>query len=163
MSEKQSALRSPWIIGWLIMLVIFVMANIVMIWLATDRPGLVVDDYYERGQDYEQNMLKKKARHPGWKLRILAPRRIVVNQPAAFSFTVKDKEGNPVEVPEAMFRAYRPADAKADFEVPMVADGPGKWKADVTFPLLGAWDVLVTVEHNGDEYHDDYRVNARPE
>ncbi len=163
MSQKQSALRSPWIRAWLGLLVVFVIANGVMLYLAFDRPGLVVDDYYERGQDYEQNMLKKKARHPGWKLKILPPRRIVVNQPAPFAFTVKDQEGQPVEVGEVMFRAYRPADAKADFELPMVADGQGRWKADVTFPLLGAWDVLVTVEHNGDEYHDDYRANARPD
>ncbi|MCG8425825.1 MAG: FixH family protein, partial [Chromatiales bacterium] len=73
MSEKQKALRSPWVIAWISMFVIFVIANIVMIYLAADRPGLVVDDYYERGQDYEENMLKRMAKDPGWKMKIDAP------------------------------------------------------------------------------------------
>ena len=42
--------------------VAFFVANGVFIYLAlNNNPGLVVDDYYERGQDYEKNMLKRMA------------------------------------------------------------------------------------------------------
>ena len=88
MSEKQKALRSPWVIAWIGMFVIFVVANIIMIYLAADRPGLVVDDYYERGQDYEENMLKRLAKDPGWKMKIDAPEFVDVGKPATFNFSV---------------------------------------------------------------------------
>ncbi|MCW8847766.1 MAG: FixH family protein, partial [Sedimenticola sp.] len=60
MTEKQSPWRNPWVLGWVGLVVVFLLANFVMIYLAiTKNPGLVVDNYYERGQDYEKNMLKR--------------------------------------------------------------------------------------------------------
>ena len=79
MSEKQSPWRSPWVIAWVSMLVVFFVANMVMIFLAVDRnPGLVVDDFYERGQDYEENMLKRQAADPGWNMKLSEPEKIEI-------------------------------------------------------------------------------------
>ncbi len=83
MTDKQSPWRNPWVQGWIGLLVVFIAANIVMIYLAVSHsPGLVVDDYYERGQDYEKNMLKRQAKNPGWQMKVIAPERVDVAMPA---------------------------------------------------------------------------------
>ncbi|MEJ1298281.1 MAG: FixH family protein [Candidatus Sedimenticola sp. (ex Thyasira tokunagai)] len=161
MSEKQSPWRSPWIIGWMSMLVIFVAANIVMIYLAIDdSPGLVVDDYYERGQDYEENMLKRQARDPGWKMKVIAPEFVDIGKPALFSYKVTDKEGNPATPDSVTFYVYRPADKDLDFSVPMKQVEVGFYQAEVTFPLLGVWDILVSNKVGEDEYNQPHRISA---
>ncbi len=161
MSEKsQSALRNPWVLFWISIPLTVVIVNVTMIILSLDRPGLVVDNYYERGRDYERNMLSRMAKDPGWEQRIEAPRFVDVNVPAPFHFRVTDQEGEPVTPDEVIFRAYRPADARADFEVPMQKIEPGMFSADITFPLLGVWDILVSTVSGEDEFNTAYRLSA---
>ena len=57
MDKKQSAWRNPWVIAWVSILIGFFIISGTRIYFAvTTSPGLVVDDYYERGQDYEENI-----------------------------------------------------------------------------------------------------------
>jgi len=159
--NKQKALRSPWVIGWITMFVIFVMANVVMIYLAlTDSPGLVVDDYYDRGQDYEKNMLKRQARNPGWNLKVLAPVYVDVAKPSVFGLRVQDKDGNTFVPDSVTFYAYRPADSKQDFSVPMMQTKSGLYEAPISFPLLGVWDILISVRQDDIEINMPHRLSA---
>lgn len=161
MSEKQSPWRSPWVIGWTTMLVIFIGANIVMIYLAINEgPGLVVDDYYERGQDYEENMLKRQARDPGWKMKVLSPKYVDIGKPTLFRFKVADAEGQPVTPDSVIFYVYRPADKNLDFSVPMEQAEPGIYQAEVTFPLLGVWDILISNRSGDIEINHPHRISA---
>lgn len=161
MTNKTSAWRSPWVIAWVSMLVIFFVANVIMIYLAVDRnPGLVDKDFYDRGQYHEQNMLKRQARDPGWKMKLEAPKFVDVGKPTSYGFRIEDREGNPVTPDSVTFYVYRPADADADFSVPMEADAPGHYGAEVTYPLLGVWDILVSVRKGEDEYNHPHRVSA---
>lgn len=161
MTEKKSAWQSPWVIAWVAMVAIFFTMNAVMVYLAeSNNPGLVVKDYYKRGQDYEKNMLKRQARNPGWQMNVELPPKIGVNEPVICRFSVMDKEGRPVE-PEAVdFHAYRPSDARQDFSLPMRKTGPGRYEAEIRFPLLGAWDTLVSVKHGEDEYNAPKRIGV---
>ncbi len=159
--HKQKALRSPWVIGWIAMFVIFVMANVVMIYLALhDSPGLVVDDYYDRGQDYEKNMLKRQARNPGWKLKVLAPEYVDVAKPSVFGLRVLDKDGNAFVPDSVIFYAYRPADSKQDFSVSMKQTKSGLYEAPISFPLLGVWDILISVRQDDIEINMPHRLSA---
>ncbi len=161
MSEKQSAWKSPWVRGWLGLLVVFVCANMVMIYLAvTKNPSLVVEDYYERGQDYEQNMLKRRAARPDWEMRVRPPKRTEVGQPALFGFEVKDAAGAPVTPDDVVFYAYRPSGAEHDFSAPMRAVRAGYYEADIAFPLLGVWDILISVKNGEQELNAPYRLSA---
>ncbi|MCG8049204.1 MAG: FixH family protein [Candidatus Thiodiazotropha endolucinida] len=161
MTEKKSAWQSPWVIAWVAMVVIFFTMNMIMIYFAIDNnPGLVVDDFYERGEDYEENMLKKQARNPGWIMSIDMPRKIDVGQSVVCRFTVKDKVGNPISRDGVTFYAYRPSDAKQDFSVAMNQVGPGEYEAEVSFPLKGAWDALVSIKNGEDEYNTPKRIGV---
>ena len=85
MADKNSAWRSPWVIAWVAMVIIFFSMNLFMIFMATDNnPGLVVDNFYERGQDYEKNMLKRQARNPGWVMQMQLPKLIKEEDAKAF-------------------------------------------------------------------------------
>ncbi|MDJ0806122.1 MAG: FixH family protein [Gammaproteobacteria bacterium] len=159
--KKNSAWRSPWVIAWVAMVVIFFTMNLIMIYMATDNsPGLVVDDFYERGQDYEKNMLKRQARDPGWKMRVELPRKIEVDQTVVCRFRVSDKAGQPVQPDGVTFYAYRPSDKDADFSVPMKLVAPGLYEAEVRFPLLGAWDTLVSARKGEDEFNTPKRIGV---
>jgi nitrogen fixation protein FixH len=161
MTEKKSAWRSPWVIAWVAMVVIFFSMNMIMIFLAmNNNPGLVVEDFYDRGQDYEKNMLKRQARDPKWRMKVELPKKIEIGQPVLCRYTVTDRQGNPIDRDEVTFHAYRPSDAKQDFTVPMQRVGPGAYEATVSFPLKGAWDTLVSIRNGEDEYQVPKRIGV---
>ena len=159
----QSAWRSPWVYGWFSVLVVVMSANFIMIYLAVDNnPGLVVEDYYDRGQTYEKNMVARMARNPGWEMRIAEPKKLRMNKPAVIEFRLATKEGGAVNPDNVTFYAYRPSNAKEDFSLPMQAMGNGLYQAEVTFGLKGIWDVLVSVEKDGEEYNESLRLGVMP-
>jgi len=160
-ANKNSAWRSPWVIAWVAMVVIFFSMNLFMIFMAVDNnPGLVVDDFYARGQDYEKNMLKRQARDPGWTMRIQLPKKIEVNETVTCRFSVKDKAGLPISPDSVTFYAYRPSDSDQDFSVPMREVETGLYEAQLSFPLFGAWDALVSVKNGEDEFNTPRRIGV---
>lgn len=162
--KKEKALQSPWVLFWIAMFVVFVSANMVMIFLATDRPGLVAEDYYDRGQDYEENMIKRRNRRPDWKMEIHPPGKVFLNKLAFFEFTVTDAEGNPPALDQVIFRVYRPSSSKYDFELPMEQTGEGRYQVNATFPLPGVWDILVSTVTGEDEWNTAHQLFvAKPE
>ncbi len=160
--KKDSPWRNPWFLGWMGLLAAFLMANFFMIYLtiSSDSPGLVVDDYYNRGQDYEDNMLKRKAKDPGWKMKVIAPESIEMAKDVIINFSVRDTAAKPINRDSVVFRVYRPSDAKQDFTVPMQRIDDGLYEAHVSFPLPGVWDVLVTVPNEDIEINFPHRVDV---
>jgi nitrogen fixation protein FixH len=143
------------------MVVVFFSMNMILVYMAADNnPGLVAENFYERGQDYENNMLKRLARDPGWSMRIELPKKIEVDQPVVCRFTVKDKSGAPVSPDAVTFHAYRPSSDKEDFSVPMEEVAPGIYEAQVSFPLKGAWDTLVSARQGEDEFNTPKRLGV---
>ena len=159
--KKQSAWRSPWLIGWILLIVVVLVVNIIMITFSiSGNPGIVVEDYYDRGKDYEQNMLKRMARDPGWQMNIEAPDFIELDQPTTFRYTVVGKDGELVDVNKVVFYAYRPSDVNMDFSKEMQLVEPGLYQVDVSFPLKGAWDILVSAKGESDEYNTPLRIGV---
>lgn len=162
MSKTQSGWRNPWVIGFIVMGIIFVGANINMIYLASTRaPSLVSENYYERGQDYEKNMLKRLAKDPGWHMQLTPPATVTMSHPAVFVFTLEDKQGKFVDPDSVILRAYRPTDSSADFSEPMKKLSAGNYQAEVKFPLKGEWDLLVSVVEGEDEFNVSQRMSVK--
>lgn len=165
MGEKRtSAWRSPWVIGWIGLVVVVLGVNLTMVVLAVaTNPGLVNDNFYERGQDYEKTLMSRRARDPGWVLSADFPSEIKAGELTWLRIFLVDKAGQPVSPEGVTFFAYRPSDRTKDFSQPMVAEAKGRYAAQVSFPLYGVWDTLVAVEQGGDEYTTGARVRvARP-
>jgi nitrogen fixation protein FixH len=160
-AKKQSAWRSPWVWTIIGFFLVFLSANIYMLTLAGDSsPRLVNQDYYKRGEDYEENMLKRMAKDPGWVMKIEAPEFIDVAVPTTFVFTVFTKEGEPVDPDLVTFYAYRPSDGTHDFSQPMSKEAAGRYQTEVSFPLKGVWDILIAAKQGEEEYQTPYRFSA---
>ncbi len=165
MSNKQSAFRSPWVIGWLVLLLTVLAMNITMVYFSQDEfSGLVVDDAYERGKDYHENLRKRTEERPKWSTRVefagaknyMGDLKVAAfNKPVKLDYVVADQQGAPVVPHSVTFYAYRNSDASQDFSVEMTQAEPGHYQADISFPLKGVWDTYVTattgvgnIEHN---------------
>ncbi len=146
---------------WCGLLLIFFVANGVFIYLAlTNNPGLVVDNYYERGQDYENTMLSRLAANPGWEMRIELIDSPVLHQPANLRFHLSSNSGELLPPDTVRLFAYRPSNAAGDFDLPMRDLGNGVYDVDVTFPLPGVWDLLAVVIKDDAEFSEALRVHV---
>ncbi|MCW8930247.1 MAG: FixH family protein [Gammaproteobacteria bacterium] len=151
-SKKISWYKSPWVIGWLLLVLVVLAVNSFMIIQSiNDFPGLVVEDFYERGQDYEENMLKKLENNEKWTTEFQIS-EIHLNKPANISFVITDSMGKPAPVEKVTLFAYRPSNAKKDFSVPMnLSDEKKTYQANVTFEIKGKWDLLASLVIEGVE------------
>jgi nitrogen fixation protein FixH len=138
--------------------------NITMVVLAiVTNPGLVRDDYYEGGRKVERTIESRLAAESKWTARIDTPEDIRAEAPARVHFAAVDKAGQPIRPDTVTYYVYRPSDAGRDFSLPMTAVGPGLFEADVTFPLPGVWDTLVSVRLGDEEETYPQRIGvARP-
>jgi nitrogen fixation protein FixH len=159
-----SAWRSPWVIGWIALVVSVLAVNGVMIYFAvTTNPGLVVENYYDRGQYYEHHLASKLAQDPGWNMRVELPQEIKAGESSVLRFYLTDREGRPVASDAVTFYAYRPSDVSRDFSLPMESEGPGRYAVRVSFPLMGVWDTVFAARLGQDENNRGQRVLvARP-
>jgi nitrogen fixation protein FixH len=160
---SKRAMRNPWVLGWIAMVVIVLGVNIAMVTLAiTTNPGLVTKDYYERGQDYEQHMASRRAERAklGWQLDLKQPAASLIDQPGAYRFTALDAKGKPLAGAQVVLYAYRPSNAGNDFSVPMTEAAPGVYQANVAFPLKGVWDLIVNVKRDGHDYDVPQRIHV---
>ena len=159
--NPNSAWRSPWVLGWIGLVVTVLTVNLVMIYLAfATNPGLVNADYYERGQDYERTLVSRQARAPDWTIATDIPTPLRVGQPEWVRVFLVDKAGQPVDPQTVTFHAYRPSDAGRDFSIIMQREDRGRYAAQVSFPLVGVWDTLIAVGSGEDEHNLAARVNV---
>ncbi len=151
-TEKKQWYKSPWVIGWLLLLATVLGVNIFMIIQSiTKFPGLVVDDFYQRGQNYEKNIHKKLKNNEHWKTQFKYS-KIYLNRPATIQFSITDQQGNKARVEHIKLYLYRPSNAKKDFSMPMsAADKDNTYQASVTFDRKGKWDILASVVIDGTE------------
>ncbi|VFN01859.1 MAG: Nitrogen fixation protein FixH [Candidatus Kentron sp. G] len=146
-------------------LFIILCANATMIYLAIDtNPGLVVVDYYDRGQNYERTVLTRQALSRKLSLQLDVPPEIEQGEPATFRFTGTDNEGRLIEPDAVTLYAYRPSNCAHDFSLPMTKTTPvtkagkGSYLARTTFPLQGVWDIVIAVEQDGVKHNVARRV-----
>lgn len=153
--------KSPWVIAWIALVIVVLGVNAVMVYLAVaTNPGLVVEDYYERGQNFERTLFSKDARDPGWVLTTDIPQDIRAGELTKIRFFLVDKAGQPVTPDAVDLYVYRPSDAARDFSVGMKEEAPGRYMAEVSFPLVGVWDTLVAARNGEDEHHIGKRIEV---
>ena len=160
------ALRNPWVLGWIALVVVVLGVNAGMITTAiVTNPGLVDKNYYEEGRQLERNITKNEAARNalGWQIKLDQPSRSVMGQEAVYHFTAYSSIGLPLNKLAPTLTAYRPSDANADFTMTMKEIGPGQYEARPVFPLKGAWDVSVNVKHQEHDFKlAEKRIAVRP-
>lgn len=159
--KDTSALRSPWVLAWIGLVIAVLGVNLTMVYLAIrTNPGLVSANYYERGQDYERTLISRAARRPAWLMRADIPQPLTAGLEESIRVSLVDEKGQPVDVDQATFYAYRPSDVSRDFSEPMVREAKGRYVVRAAFPLIGVWDTLIVATSGEDEHSVGERVNV---
>jgi nitrogen fixation protein FixH len=149
------ALKNPWVLGWLALVSVVLVVNIGFISLAfITNPGLVDQDYYEKAEDYEKNLIKyRNARAAlGWSYQAIFPVSPVMNKKELYRLSIVDKVGQPLTAANINLIAYRPSDASADFEVTLAEVDAGIYEGYVNYPLKGIWEITAVIERDGNKY-----------
>ncbi len=161
--DNKQAMRNPWVLGWLALLVTVVLINIIFIVTAFNTsPGLVDEDYYEKGRYHDANYQKTMdARNRlGWSITLQTPSSITLGQPANFSVNVVDRVGNPLKDAKVTLQAYRPSDASADLNTELERIADGVFQSKLQLPLKGIWDINVTVAQGEDSLNTSRRISV---
>ncbi|MDH5357173.1 MAG: FixH family protein [Gammaproteobacteria bacterium] len=164
-SQKNSeALKNPWVLGMLVFLMVFLTANAIFIYLAfKSPPNLVVKDFYERGERYEETQKRiEQEKSLGWNGMIMVPANTRVNQVQSYEVLIQGRNSVGLNLDSVTFNAYRPSDAKADFSVDMSKKMPGMYVSDVSFNLPGIWDLIVVAKQGEQEFVVTKRVSILP-
>lgn len=161
--DNKQAMRNPWVLGWLGILITVIAINIAFIVTAFNTsPGLVDEGYYEKGRDHEKHFQQKmeSRNRLGWNISLQTPETISLGVPANYSVTITDRIGNPLRDATVTLHAYRPSDAGADLttELQMVADGVFQHK--LPLPLKGVWDINITVMQGEEHLETARRVSV---
>ena len=117
-------------------------------------PGTVSHDYQEKEARYNaylQQVEEQRAR--GWQVRKGWLYRPVVNQPATFVVTVKDRDDRPVSGAEISGRFLRTSNSRDDFAFEMAEVAPGEYRCELEMPLHGLWELVLQVRR-GEDLHE---------
>jgi nitrogen fixation protein FixH len=157
--RKIPAWKSPFVIGWAMILVVVVSVNAFMISNAFfNFSGFVVDDPYESGQRLNETMEKRKAvAQLGWQVSLSEP-ALKTDAPAVFVLTAFDAQGQAIVADKIEFLAFRPSNSKMDFRAQFQPTASGEYLHEARFPLKGLWDLMVVVYAQGYEYEIGRRL-----
>lgn len=161
--DSSEALFNPWFLSLLAVIAVFLIVNVVfVIFAVTSNPGLVADDYYEQGREYEKNVVTRLTARNNlkWETKFEMPQKIYTNSPARYQFSAVDARGVSIMDADVSFVLYRPSDAGADFSQVLDQVGAGLYQTSLAFPLPGIWDLNIKVKHGEDVYHHTYRINV---
>ncbi len=162
--KQQSAWQNPWV--WLLVGIMgtALLVNATLITIAfLSPPGLVVEDYYEKGKSYLYNQAQSKenAARLGWDLELDLPRAPQLNLDESYLVRAVDSRGKAIEGGVAEFAAFRPVQNGHDFVLPMREVGAGYYAANVNFSLPGNWDLIVTVQQGEDQLDIAKRIYVK--
>lgn len=162
--DNKSAMRNPWVLGWLALLITVLGVNIAFIVTAfKTTPGLVEESYYEKGRDHEKNFQKKlEARNRlGWDIRLQTPEEIILGKESYYSTNIVDSVGMPLQDAVVTLQAYRPSDSSADIRTEMQNIATGVYQTPLNLHLKGIWDIKIKVRRGEDELEIARRVIVR--
>jgi nitrogen fixation protein FixH len=145
--------KNPFVLFWIFILVAVLAVNFFMVSMAiVTSPGLVSDNPYKHGANYEQILEKRKAQALlGWQLAMTLP-DIKTGQTVTVSMQAKDKDGKPLVSDQVELYAYRPADIKDDFVVKFTpTEQAGIYTAQFTVPKQGKWDWIAEIQIGADK------------
>jgi len=162
--SNKEGLRNPWFLGLLVLMGVFIVVNFVFIVFAVaSNPGLVDNNYYENGRDYEKHLVSRRQQRQllNWQTRLELPRSAIAGKPGVIRFSAVDALGLPIEQAQVVISAYRPSNASDDFRQTLNAIGPGIDQGKISFPLPGVWDVRLFVNYNDNHFAKQDRIHVK--
>lgn len=145
--------RNPFVIFWIAILITVLAVNFFMVSMAiVTNPGLVNDNPYKHGANYEQIIEARKAQALlGWQLSMPLP-EVKEGQVTPIVLRVVDVQGKPIVAERVEMYAYRPSDIKDDFVTTFTPTAQlGEYSADLRAMKKGRWDWIAEVQRGKDK------------
>ncbi|SIN69333.1 Nitrogen fixation protein FixH [Sulfurivirga caldicuralii] len=146
-------LRNPFVIGWLVMLVLVLSVNLFMVNMAiVTNPGLVKTDLDHAEQSVAQIIrMDRKLESLGWHLELNIP-LLTQNERVPVEARIATRDGHTIVGDKATLFYYRPADKRFDGQVEMIRNKDGVFTGSLKLPLKGKWDVVLEIHKGEDTY-----------
>jgi len=157
------AWKNPFVVAWFVILTIVLAVNFFMVSMAiVTNPGLVVDDFYEKGKNMDAILAeRKRMEQMGWQLKIDLP---VLSEGKKQTVTLKvlDKDDQAFAVDTAVLYYYRPSSRTLDGEQPLTATGAtGEYQAEFGLDVKGKWDIVMEVTKGDLRYNVGRSIMVR--
>lgn len=161
-TKLKNDLKSPWLRGILGVVGVTVGVNLAFIIYAFwTPPELVAKDYYERGQNYFHEEIKREQdAGDAWRLQLLVPDNPKMNLEQDYRLYVMDHQGRAVNSGKAVLFAYRPDASESDFKQELHYVDTGTYAATLRFPLPGKWDLIAQIRSGEQKYDVAQRINV---
>lgn len=120
-------------------------------------PGLVTDDPYHRGLNYQQALEAQAAQaRQGWSLALSYDG--AAGEPHPLVVTLKDRDGLPVTGATVAVLAERPARHAQIIPFALAEIGDGRYAADVRLPLGGRWVMSAIARTDHGEHRERVEI-----
>jgi nitrogen fixation protein FixH len=122
--------------------------------ISSQFTGAVSNNNQDEEKQFDEYVLQlKEQRQRGWKIsgKWEQPPPMM-NQPAIFTFTAKNKLGEAITGATVTTDFRRSSDMKQDSLVSFKETGAGIYSASVTLPLAGCWMMKVLLKKGDDEH-----------
>ncbi len=161
-AQLKNDLKNPWLRGILAVVGVTVMVNLAFILYAFwSPPELVAKDYYERGQNYFHEEIKREqSAGDAWRLQLMAPDKPKLNMEQDYRLYVMDHEGRAVNSGKAVLFIYRTNAAENDFRQELHYVDSGTYAATLRLPLPGTWDLIAQIRSGEQKYDVAQRINV---
>ncbi|HXH04307.1 MAG TPA: FixH family protein [Candidatus Competibacteraceae bacterium] len=117
-------------------------------------PGVISHDFQKKEALYNAYLEQvERQRQRGWQVRKGWLGKALAGQPAIFQVEVRDRQGQPVAHAEVAGRFQRPSDSRLDQDFTMHEVAPGLYRAELTLPAPGMWDLVLQVRR-GEDLHE---------
>lgn len=138
--------------------VVILVNGIFMYFALSTHPGEIVGDAYNKGLRYNTTLAdaaRQQAR--GWRPEL----RFIPRGPRTgfIQLHMKRADGSPVTGLEIQAMLRRPADSAHDRMIKFFPSDPGTYRAELTVPLSGNWDInLTALRHKKRVYRLERRL-----
>jgi nitrogen fixation protein FixH len=133
-----------WAIAIIVFFLIVFAANAVLVILGQQSwPGLVTENHYQKGLEYNQVIAaQKKQEKLGWQIRLLND-PLFSEKPGLLSVMLTGREGKPIENASVEGVLFRPLGEGSDQPFLMRQAKPGLYTTTITPPKPGEWDIKI--------------------
>lgn len=151
--------KSPWPKAIIAFFAVVFAANGFLIYEAISGfDGLVEENYYEKGLNYNDVLQKEK--QLGWRMELSFPDDLKAGADNKAKVVIFDRNGEPVGGAKVKLTLKRPATDRFDREVELIPSGCA-YHGTVSVPVTGLWDISVEAEKGGDGMEKTFRVRTK--
>jgi len=120
--------------------------------------GLVEDNYYEKGLNYNDAIQQEK--RLGWRIELSFTDDVKAGAPNKAKVVIFDPKGEPIGGAKVQIALRRPATDRFDKEFELVPSGCA-YHGTVSLPVNGLWDIAIKAEKGADRMEKTFRVRTK--